>query len=176
MDIAEIQLLFEYYYWATERLLNATAQVSQEQFTSPRADHQKSLRTTLVHILSSERNWRSRWQGGELQTDLQEQTFLTLESLRMYWKQQEQEMWVFLRTCQQENLLRSIAGTTNGGTPYVDLVWHSMMHVLFHGAQHRSEAAELLTAYGQSPEDLDFFVFLRHREQTGRRQQRGLKE
>jgi uncharacterized damage-inducible protein DinB len=40
-----------------------------------------------------------------------------------------------------------------------------MMHVLFHGAQHRSEAAEMTTAYGFSPGDLDFFVFLRHKDQ-----------
>jgi uncharacterized damage-inducible protein DinB len=40
-----------------------------------------------------------------------------------------------------------------------------MMHVLFHGAQHRSEAAEMLTEYGFSPGELDFFVFLRQKDQ-----------
>jgi uncharacterized damage-inducible protein DinB len=55
------------------------------------------------------------------------------------------------------------------GTAYADLIWHSMMHVLFHGAQHRSEAAQIVTAYGCSPGELDFFVFLR---QKGRDQEK----
>ena len=44
------------------------------------------------------------------------------------------------------------------------LLWHYLVHVVNHGTQHRSEAAALLTEYGQSPGDLDFLIFL---EATG---------
>lgn len=37
--------------------------------------------------------------------------------------------------------------------------WHCLYHVVNHGMQHRSEAAHLLTAYGQSPGDIDFSLF-----------------
>jgi len=33
------------------------------------------------------------------------------------------------------------------------------MEVIIHATQHRSEAAMLLTDYGQSPGDLDFLPF-----------------
>jgi uncharacterized damage-inducible protein DinB len=36
-----------------------------------------------------------------------------------------------------------------------------MLHVVLHGMQHRSEAAAILTDYGQSPGDIDLIVFLR---------------
>jgi uncharacterized damage-inducible protein DinB len=40
------------------------------------------------------------------------------------------------------------------------VVWHCLVHVVNHGTQHRSEAAALLTSYGQSSGDLDITVFL----------------
>jgi uncharacterized damage-inducible protein DinB len=36
-----------------------------------------------------------------------------------------------------------------------------LAHVVNHGTQSRSEAAVLLTEYGQSPGDLDLILFLR---------------
>ena len=66
-------------------------------------------------------------------------------------------MRTFLASIREEDLTRHIEGVTDEGTAYVDLIWHSMMHVLFHGAQHRSEAAEIVTEYGFSPGELDFF-------------------
>jgi uncharacterized damage-inducible protein DinB len=38
--------------------------------------------------------------------------------------------------------------------------WHMVMQMVTHGAQHRSEAAAVLTAYGESPGDLDFLFFI----------------
>ena len=38
--------------------------------------------------------------------------------------------------------------------------WVIVTQLVTHGAQHRSEAATLLTNYGQSPGDLDFFLFI----------------
>jgi uncharacterized damage-inducible protein DinB len=164
MSIVEMQLLFDYYYWATAHILRTTEQVNHEQFTRVQDYCQRSLRATLVHALSSERIWRTRWQGSTQLTDLDEQAFPTPAALQTYWKQQEQEMRIFLTSIQEEDLNRRIEGVTDDGTSYVDPVWHSMLHVLFHGAQHRSEAAEILTEYGFSPGELDFFVFLRQRD------------
>ena len=38
------------------------------------------------------------------------------------------------------------------------------MHVLLHSAQHRAEAAVLLSDFGRSPGELDYIDFLEHRE------------
>ncbi len=43
------------------------------------------------------------------------------------------------------------------------VVWHILLDVILHATQHRSEAATLLTSYGQSPGDFDFTMFLNER-------------
>jgi hypothetical protein len=43
------------------------------------------------------------------------------------------------------------------------VVWHILLDAIFHALQHRSEAAALLTTYGQSPGDYDFTLFLSER-------------
>jgi uncharacterized damage-inducible protein DinB len=165
MQVAEIQVLFDYYYWATAQILRAAETISNEQFSHVRPYCQRSLRAILVHTLSAERLWRTRWQGAEPVTHLEEQAFPTLAVLHNYWQQQEQEMRASLASMQQADLTRLLTGTLGNGTAYADPIWHSMMHVLFHGAQHRSEAAEILTEHGFSPGELDFFVFLRQKGQ-----------
>jgi uncharacterized damage-inducible protein DinB len=42
-------------------------------------------------------------------------------------------------------------------------VWQTTLHVVTHGIQHRSEAAAILTGYGQSPGELDFDLFLKEK-------------
>jgi uncharacterized damage-inducible protein DinB len=42
-------------------------------------------------------------------------------------------------------------------------VWQILVDVILHATQHRSEAAVLLTDYGQSPGDYYFTLFLKER-------------
>src|SRR5438552_7817961 len=47
-----------------------------------------------------------------------------------------------------------------GGIVRERVLWHCLFHLVNHGTQHRSEAAALLTGYGQSPGGLDFTALL----------------
>ena len=41
------------------------------------------------------------------------------------------------------------------------LLWHTMLHVITHGMQHRSEVAMLLSERGCSPGDIDLITYIR---------------
>ena len=55
----------------------------------------------------------------------------------------------------EEALDRDLHYVRSNGEQRVKPFWHTLVHVVNHGTQHRSEAAVLLTMYGASPGDLD---------------------
>lgn len=161
MQTHEIILLYDYNYWANQRILQATERVSPEQFIAPTSHTYGSLRGTLVHILSAEWIWRSRWQGDSPTAMLDPSDFPTPAALRVRWDSEEQQMRALLAALRDENLAGTVQYATTRGRPSAQVLWQLMWHVVLHGMQHRSEAAAMLTDYGQSPGDIDLIVFLR---------------
>ncbi len=75
---------------------------------------------------------------------------------------EEQEMRAYIDTLTDETLNGTIRYVIPGAIRE-RVVWHILMEVIIHATQHRSEAAALLTAYGQSPGDYDMLMFLNER-------------
>ena len=168
MKIDEIKLLYDYNDWADARILSACAKVSPEQYAAPASYGRGGLRATMVHILDNLWQQRITLQGYYREpladeaaydaTELHEDAFPTLAMLQERWRIEQREMRAYLDTLTEETL--------NGTIRYVipgvireRIVWHILMEVIIHATQHRSEAAMLLTDYGQSPGDLDFLPF-----------------
>ena len=168
MKIDEIKLLYNYNDWADARILAACAKVSPEQYAAPASYGRGGLRAIMVHILDNLWQQRITLQGYYQEplandaaydaTELHEDAFPTLAMLQERWKIEQQEMRAYLDTLTEETL--------NGMIRYVipgvireRVVWHILMEVIIHATQHRSEAAALLTDYGQSPGDMDFLPF-----------------
>jgi uncharacterized damage-inducible protein DinB len=66
----------------------------------------------------------------------------------------------YLTRLSDDDMTSLVRYTLDSGQKRERLLWHCLLHVVNHGTQHRSEAAAILTAYGQSPGDLDFTMFL----------------
>lgn len=157
-----INTLYEYTYWATGRVLEATARLSPDRFTAPTGGSYGSLRGTLVHTLGAEWIWRMRFAEGESPKMLLAETdFPTLEILRSRWQAEERAMRGFLAGLHEEDLLRVVEYQSTKGRPHQNILWQLLIHLANHGTQHRSEAAVMLTEFGASPGDLDFIVYLR---------------
>lgn len=174
MKIDEIKLLYDYNDWVDARILAACARVSPEQYAAPTTvgTGHKGLRATMVHMLDS--MWQSQitLQGYYKEpladeaaydaTELHEDAFPTLTALQERWMTEQQEMWAYIDTLTEETL--------NGMIRYVipgfvreHVVWQFLLDAIIHATQHRSEAATLLTGYGQSPGDFEFTMFLTER-------------
>lgn len=171
MNIQDIHLLYEYNYWGNKRILNAGANVTQEQFEAPASFPFGGLRGTLVHILDSEWSWRYLLQGvgsstelkefdSALWPELKEAAVPTLPALEERWREEETEMRAYLAGLRDEDMENPVRYKVGDGPKRDRILWHCLLHVVNHGTQHRSEAAALLTEYGHSPGDLDFTVFL----------------
>lgn len=161
MNKQDILILYDYNYWANKKILASSVNVSQEQFDAPAAFPYGGLRGTLLHILDTEWGWRMLLQYNDLSLpDLDRIDFPNVVAFQERWNQEEQEMRAYLANLRDEDLIVHRHYKTSAGEPRDRILWHCLLHVVNHGTQHRSEAAALLTEYGQSPGDLDFTVFL----------------
>ena len=162
MNVRDILTLYDYNYWATSRILTASAQVSPEQFMVPTAHSFGSLRGTLVHILDTECGWRILCQRQTTTSfdAITEDNFPTLDRLEQRWNEEERLMRNYLSSLSEEDLVGYLRYTTDEGDKRERVLWHCLLHVVNHGTHHRSEAAAILTEYSHSPGELDFTVFL----------------
>jgi uncharacterized damage-inducible protein DinB len=82
--------------------------------------------------------------------------------LQERWMVEQWEMRAYLDTLTEETLNATIRYVIPGAMRE-RVVWHVLLDVIIHATQHRSEAAALLTGYGQSPGDFDFTMFMNER-------------
>ncbi|MFN8457174.1 MAG: DinB family protein [Anaerolineae bacterium] len=164
MHKTDISTLFDYNYWANDRVLKAVARVSPEQFTAPAGLSHGSVRGALAHILAAEIVWRLRCQEGISPAALPEEAeFPTLESLRLRWTDEERAMRAYVAGLTDDMLNSSVHYTTTKGVPQATILWQVLAHVVNHGTQFRAEAGVALSQYGHSPGDLDLIQFVRER-------------
>ena len=157
MDASDLNVLFDFSYAATRIILNAAERVTDEQWTSPPPLHEsRSLQQILVHMLDTEQGWREnlRAGGSNATPELDPASFPNAATLAAAWQADEREMRLWLATLDDD----AVNATTY--IPQLKL-WQCLVHVVNHGTQHRSEAAMILTHFGQSPGDLDFTFYFK---------------
>lgn len=152
MQVRDLRLLKEYDVWATAKVLEHVGRLTPEQFTTVPEGGYDSVRDTLVHTLSNERYWRTRWQTGESIPGLDRNDFPTCASIAERWRVEDELTRDFLASLTDADLERDPFGIGSLGMMIVNL--------LQHGVQHRTEAAMMLTAYGYSPGDINLIFYL----------------
>ncbi len=161
MKHADVLTIYDYNYWANQRILDAAARVSQGQFVASGSFPWGGLRGTLAHILDAEYGWRSFFQQHHFPPDeLKGEDFASLDDLVERWGKEEALMRDYLDSIDDAALASIVRYTNEEGAMRERLLWHCLYHVANHGTQHRAEAAALLTDLGQSPGDVDFTFFL----------------
>jgi uncharacterized damage-inducible protein DinB len=177
MKTDEIKLLYEFNDWADARIVAACARVSPGQYAAPTTvgTGYAGLRATMVHLLDSAWQARIALQGYYEKpladeaaydaTELHEDAFPTLAALQERWKTEQREMWAYIDTLTEETLNGAIRYVIPGAVRE-HVVWQLLLDTIIHATQHRSEAAVLLTSYGQSPGEFEFGKFLNERAQA----------
>jgi uncharacterized damage-inducible protein DinB len=156
----DILILYQYNQWANAKILNAAANVTQEQYLAPASFPHGGLRGTLVHALFAAWIWRNRWEGTSPTQRLKPEDFLTFESLQARWSEEEKQLMAFAEGVTDEQLCDTFLYKNTSGKPLTKILWQAMAHLVNHGTQHRTEAAAILTGLGHSPGDIDLIYFL----------------
>jgi uncharacterized damage-inducible protein DinB len=154
---SDLEVLFDFSYAATRIILDAAKRVSNDQWTTePPLHGSRSLQHILVHMLDTEQGWLENLRTGHSNAspELDPAAFPNASALSAAWQTDEEVMRSWLATLDDE--------TVNAASyiPHLKF-WQCLVHVVNHGTQHRSEAAMILTNFGQSPGDLDFTFYFK---------------
>ncbi len=158
-----IQFLYAYNQWANERIFDACAELSQQEFLAGQGSStaDASIRDTLTHLVGAQELWLARWGGNSPTTILQPQAFGTAALLRQYWEQVERHTRAYLDAIEEDVLRQAVVYKTTQGIVYTHPRWQLLAHQANHATQHRSEIAMLLTRLNHSPGDLDMLAYMR---------------
>ena len=163
----DIQLLFEYDRWANNTVLEAASVLSAEQFTRDLGGSLRSVRDTLVHIISGEWGWLTIWKEQSLSSDfvtdlwnrIDEQfrpnTFPDFAAVQSKWAEVEREQVAFVNCVTDESLERMLPVRDT----QVSLA-HLMQHMANHSTYHRGQVSLMMRQLSAVPVATDFAFFL----------------
>jgi uncharacterized damage-inducible protein DinB len=159
MTVQDLEVRFDYGYWANRKLFDVMLQLTPEQFTQTVDGSHGSIRNTMVHVLSAEWGWLGRCGGPDRGAALNPTDYPTVQSLMATWKQVEGHMREFLAKVRDEDLARNIdfaiGGTERRSMPLGEL----LLHAANHGVHHRGQVSLLLRLLGYNPENFDILIY-----------------
>lgn len=166
----DIQLLYEYDRWANARVLRAASALSPEQFTRDLGGSFRSVRDTLVHLISGDWIWLAYWKDpprnpnslSELRARrdalFNPQAFPDVATVQRRWVEVEKEQMEFVNHVTNESLEQFLPFRTS----QIKLA-HLMQHLANHSTYHRGQIALMMRQLGEEPVATDFHVFLAER-------------
>jgi len=163
VHIQYIQLLYEYDSWASQRILDACGQLTQEQFLRDLGSSYPSVRDTLAHIYGAQWIWLERWQGRTPRALPAAADFPDLAALRSRWQGLEQDLQAFVASLDNDKLHMNLSVTTTDGIQYTQPLWQMMQHVVNHGSYHRGQVTAFLRQLGHKAVATDLIRFYRDR-------------
>lgn len=151
----EVGELIEYLFWVRDRILTASAALTESEFRSGDTVTTRDLRATLVHQLENEWAWRIRLSEGAFPVgDLLPTDYPNLDTLVGHWRREERELRAWFERLSDRDL-----GAQPPGDDNTLALWRYLLCIVNHGTQQFTEAAVLLTRFGHSPGDIGFLAF-----------------
>lgn len=155
----QFQTLFVYHWHITRRLLECAAKLSEADYQANSGYGYGSIHNLLFHLLRTDQGWRRGLETGQQLAPLLPEDFPNLASLQVGFEQEQLAWQTLLDSLSGAEIEGVISLTSLAGQTYPIPRWRVLQHLILHGMQHHTELAQLLTAKGQSPGDIDFIFF-----------------
>ena len=149
MTVRDLNTLVDYHYWARDRMFEALAPLTADQFTEHLANSFPSIRDTVVHLYAGDWGWHLLWQGQVPTSFPQAASFPDLASIETAWREQEHKVRSFVRNLRDTD---------------VEGFWPKLLHLINHGSYHRGQVTTMLRQLGvDAPRSQDMIIFHKER-------------
>ena len=156
---SQFRILFAYHWHTTTRLLDGAVRLDETAYKDKSGYSHGSIHDVLFHLLRTDQSWRLALETGKQLSAAQPEDYPTLESLRAGFEQEQSAWRALLEKYSAAEIEGEISLTNWRGEILAMPLWRVLQHLILHGMQHPAELAQLLTARGQSPGNLDFIFF-----------------
>ena len=145
MKTNEIKTIFDYNFWAFERVWECISQVSDAQFVEEIDYSTGSIRNLIVHIMGGNRAWMSVLRGTEIPRRLALEDVDTCSKTRAKWDELQVEFLDHLESLDQVQLDGTIEWELfSHGLKSTNLRWEILLHLANHATDHRAQILAIL--------------------------------
>ena len=159
VDLATLKMHFAYSAWASARLVDAAAKLSEEELTRDFGTADKSVLGTLVHTFAADRVWLARVRGNVPARFIDREQDMKMSVLRGDWPEVLSGWQEFLDGVSDVTL--PVAYKDLKGNSYTTPLWQIGLHVVNHATHHRGQASGFLRTMGHAPPPLDLIFYYR---------------
>ena len=141
---------------ANERLYEACARLTDEEYRKPRKGSLGSIHRLLNHILLGDQIWMSRFEGGGQTTPpLHKILFEEFDALRQARSAEDSRIEAFFSAPPVDFFTRELRYVNSKGVAYVELAAVAAAHLFNHQTHHRGQVHVMLAQTGVAPPSLD---------------------
>jgi uncharacterized damage-inducible protein DinB len=158
MDTDMLQSIYAHASWANAKLFDTAAELTEGQLMLAAAGSE-TIFDLLVHLVDVQRTWLARAQH-TVAPPLDQAACSTLAALRDVWQTIDDASRMYVADRRADDLAEIVRYTNTKGEPQAYPRWQILLHQALHAAQHRSEAALLLSALGHSTGWLDYLIYI----------------
>jgi uncharacterized damage-inducible protein DinB len=149
MTPEEIRQHIFYSSWASRKLLDAAAELSEEQRNQDFGVAHQSLKGTLDHIFFGDRIWFARAVDPRVM------------GMEMGWPQMMKRWEDWATAVSHQDIVKNIDYKDLKGAPRRTPMWQIVLHVVNHATLHRGQVQSMLRQLGVAPPQTDLITYYR---------------
>ena len=153
-----LQSIYAHASWANGKLFDTAARLTEAQLTEATGGSD-SIFALLVHMVDVQRTWLARAQH-TVASPLDPASCSTFAALRDAWQRVDEASSTYVASLNADDLVEIVRYTNSKGEPQAYPRWQILLHQALHDAQHRSEAALLLSRLGASTGWLGYLIYI----------------
>jgi uncharacterized damage-inducible protein DinB len=163
MTAEQFEAFIKHAYWGLDMILDAAAELSEAEFRARPLTGVQSVQATLIHMLGFETFWGGILQGEQRADQPTAEEVRArdpdLAALRKTWAPVREEWLGFVATATPEQLNAQLEVKGPDKNEYQPRARLVLSQFVQHQGQHRSELAALVSQYGHSPGEFDWWDF-----------------
>ena len=159
-DLPALRELFDYNRWATAKILDCVAPLTDEEFRRAIGGSFGSLSGTLVHAYGADWVWLERLRGRSPRALPQGEDAIGFEALRKKWAAVEGERDSYLAQLSPERLDEWISYVNFAGESCKYRLSEVLFHVANHLTYHRGQVVSQLRQLGKPAVATDYLRLL----------------